>query len=133
LAAPAGSGEALTIASHPSRAAVRAALASPLAAFSQIDSRRLLVACESVGSLCMPSLHCATAADAEGVVADAEGVVAAPVVAVELDPVDPLVAAELLELLELELLELPQPAISAVAASSTSADGKSFRIKLPPW
>lgn len=80
----------------------------------------------SVGSTLTPCLHCATAADPPGAFAR-------PVVAVELEPVDPLVVAELLELEPLELLELPQPAISAVTASSASADGKSFRIKLPPW
>jgi hypothetical protein len=84
-----------------------------------------LVAAESLGSTPTPCLHCATAAATEGVFA-------APLVAVELAPVEPPVAAVLLELTLLELLELelelPQPAANAVAASSTSADGKSVRI-----
>ncbi len=77
---------------------------------------------ESVGNTFTPCLHCATAPATPAALAP-------PVVAVELEPVDPLVVAELLGL---ELPELPQPAISAVVASSTSADGKSFRITVLP-
>lgn len=80
------------------------------------------MAAESAGNTLTPRLHCATAADAPAGFAE-------PVVAVELDPVETLlVVEERMELLELEPLELPQPATSAVAASRTSADGKSLRI-----
>jgi hypothetical protein len=123
LAAPGGSGEALTISSHPSRAAAPITAGLPLAALSQIVSSLRLVFCGSVGSTLTPLLHRCTAADESfpgPVVVVGLGVVAPPVAVEDVE----LVAAVLLEL----LLELPQPTNSAAQASATSGAEESLRI-----
>jgi hypothetical protein len=61
LTEPSGKGEARTISSQTSRAAVRVALASPLAALSQTAFSLALVLAFSVGSCSTPRLHEATA------------------------------------------------------------------------
>ncbi|MHB8233326.1 MAG: hypothetical protein ACYDHT_01600 [Solirubrobacteraceae bacterium] len=99
------------------------AFGSPPAAFSQIDSSLLLVACGKVGRAFTPCLHRVTAAATVGDLA-------AGVVAVELELVDPPVVA----LLELLLPpELPQPASRAPVASSTNAAGESLLIIGSPF
>jgi hypothetical protein len=122
LAEPSGIGEALTISSQTSRAAVRVAAASPLAAFSQIASILLRVKLESVGIALAPRLQDATAA------AVAELFVVPGVEAV-LDVVEPAVVVVLgvLPLVEL-LLELPHPASRTPAASEIDSQVKSVRI-----
>jgi hypothetical protein len=122
LAEPSGIGEALTISSQTSRAAVRVAAASPLAAFSQIASILLRVELESVGIALAPRLQDATAA------AVAELFVVPGVEAV-LDVVEPAVVVVLgvLPLVEL-LLELPHPASRTPAASEIDSQVKSVRI-----
>jgi hypothetical protein len=119
LSEPSGSGEALTISSHASRAAARVAAASPLPAFSQMPSILLLVAAGNVGIAFTPLLQDSTAAATAGVFAGA-------VVAVELGAL-PLVELLLVLLVEL-LLELPQPASNATATSGTNSQVKSMRI-----
>jgi hypothetical protein len=119
LAEPSGNGEALTISSQTSRAAVRVAPTSPLAAFSQIASILLLVELESVGIALAPRLHDSTAA---AVVVEV-GLGVEPVVAVVLG-VLPLVELLLEEL----LLELPHPASTTPAASGINSQVKSVRI-----
>jgi hypothetical protein len=122
LAEPSGSGEALTISSQTSRAAVRVEAASPVAAFSQIASILLLVEPESVGIALAPCLH-----DSTAVAAVALFVV--PVVEGVLDDVESVVAAvlDVLPLVEL-LLELPHPASKRPAASGIDSQVKSVRI-----
>lgn len=124
LAEPSGSGEALTISSQTSRAAVRVALASPVPAFSQIASILLLVELDRVGIALAPRLQDSTAAAVAGagVVAVVLGAVES-VVAVVLG-VLPLVALPLEEL----LLELPHPASKTPAASGINSQVKSVRI-----
>jgi hypothetical protein len=114
LAEPSGSGEALTISSQTSRAALRVASTLPLEALSQIASIFVLVAEESVGIALAPRLH-------DSVAVSAAGLFAAPVVAVELG------VLPLVELL-LELLELPQPVSSATPASGINSHVESVRI-----
>jgi hypothetical protein len=126
LAAPSGSGDALTISSHTSRAAARVASGSPLAALSQIASILPLVPLDSVGIALAPRLHDATADATAGDFT--EPVVAVVVVPEELDVLLPVLGVELLlELVEL-LLELPQPASNAAAASGTNSQVESMRI-----
>jgi hypothetical protein len=117
LTAPSGSGEALTISSQTSRAAVRVAAASPVEAFSQIASILLRVEPDSVGIALAPRLH------------DSTAVAAAPVAVVVLGVVelDVAVVLAVLPLVEL-LLELPHPASSAAAASGINSQVKSVRI-----
>jgi hypothetical protein len=118
FAAPSGSGDALTISSQTSRAAVRVAAGLPLAALSQIASILPLVPPESVGIALAPRLHDATADATAG---DSAELVVGVVVAVEL--------GELLLVLLVELLlELPQPASKAAAASGTNSQVESMRI-----
>jgi hypothetical protein len=123
LAEPSGSGEALTISSQTSRAALRVASTLPVAALSQIASIFVLVALESVGISLAPRLHDSTAVSTAGLFA-------APVVAVEpVAGVELVVAVELgvLPLVEL-LLELPQPVSSATPASGINSHVESVRI-----
>jgi hypothetical protein len=135
LAVPSGSGDALTISSHTSRAAARVAAGLPLAAFSQIASIFPLVPFDSVGIALAPRLHEATADATAG---DFAELVVGVVVAVELGElllvlVEPLlVLVEPLLVLAGLLLELPQPASRAAAASGTNSQVESMRIVWAP-
>jgi hypothetical protein len=130
LAVPSGIGEALTISSQTSRAAVRVAPASPLAALSQIASILFLVALESVGIALAPRLHDATAGATAG---DFAELVVGGVGAVELGELLLVLVLLVEPLLELvELLELPQPASRTAAASGTISQVESMRIVRPP-
>jgi hypothetical protein len=69
LPEPSGSGEALMISSHTSRAATRVAPTLPLAAWSQMLSILVLVAADSVGIALALRLHDSTAEATAGVFA----------------------------------------------------------------
>jgi hypothetical protein len=115
LIAPEGIGDALTISTHTSLAAARAAAGS-VPTLSQIPSIFALTLAERVDAFCTPDLQAATACATPGPLGEFVEDVDAVFVAAGVELVELLVV----ELLLVELL-LPHPATSTPLASTTTS------------